>query len=106
MADGAWMSLVVTFSDDRIAHRCNSAVATEQAWGSAARDVRESLCVLASSPGLDAYADHPNVAHEGDLTVYKGRVVDVLLGLSPADGPTPGVQVENIDIRDRGRSTT
>ncbi len=98
--------LVVTFSDDRIAHRCNSAVATEQAWGPAARDVRESLCVLASSPDLDAYADHPNVAHEGDSTVYKGRLVDVLLGLVPADGPTPGVQVENIDIRDRRRTTT
>lgn len=106
MAGGAWMSLVVTFSDDRIAHRCNSAVATDQAWGPAARDVRESLCVLASSPALDAYANHPNVAHEGDLTVYKGRLVDVLLELAPADGPKPGVHMKSIDIRDRGRSTT
>lgn len=99
------MSLVVEFPDPGTARRCNTTDDSDRAWGPAGRDVRESLCVLAASPSLLAYDDHPNVAHEGDLTVYKGRTADVMLDLTAIEGPPPGVWVEDIHVRDRVRAT-
>lgn len=99
------MSLVVSFPDPCIAERCRTTAATDAAWGLAGRDVRESLCVLASSPSLGAYDDHPNVSHEGAQTVYKGRTADVMLELAALEGPPPEVLVKDVDVRDRTRAT-
>lgn len=99
------MSLVVAFPDANIARRCNRAAATEKTWGSAGRDVRESLCVLASSPSLHAYEEHPCVTNEGAVTVFKGQEADVLMTLDPVEGPPQGVNVESIDIRPHTSST-
>jgi len=89
----------IRFADAELRRRCNSAEATEKAWGSAAGDVRTSLCVLAACPTASAYEAHPHVTSEGDKTVYKGRVADVILDLSEDPGLPPAVVVEAINIR-------
>ncbi|MFT3855699.1 MAG: hypothetical protein QM733_23655 [Ilumatobacteraceae bacterium] len=89
----------IRFTDADLRRRCNSAAATEKTWGPAASDVRTSLCVLAVCPTATAYKRHPHVTSEGDKTVYKGRVADVILDLTEDPGPPPEVVVEAIDIR-------
>lgn len=89
----------IRFTDAELRRRCNSAEATEKTWGSAAGDVRTSLCLLAACSTASAYEGHPHVTSEGDKTVYKGRVADVILDLSNDPGPPPEVVVEAIGIR-------
>lgn len=89
----------IRFTDAELRRRCNSAEATEKTWGAAASDVRTSLCVLAACSTATAYEGHPHVTSEGDKTVYKGRVADVILDLSEDPGPPPEVVVEAIDVR-------
>ena len=94
------MPLAILFSDQRMGERCNSGMALDQAWGTAAADVRISLSVLSESSDLGAYGRLPNVTNEGDLTVFKGAVADVVLDLTPT-GPPPGVTVRRIDVRNQ-----
>jgi hypothetical protein len=94
------MPLAVLFSDRRVGERCNSGAALDEAWGVAALDVRVSLSVLSESSDIDAFGRLPNVSNEGDLTVFKGSVADVVLDLTPT-GPPPGVTVHRIDVRDQ-----
>src|SRR5262245_15349799 len=89
----------IRFTDADLRRRCNSAAATETTWGSAAGDVRTCLCVLAACPTATAYRGHPHVTSEGDKTVYKGRVADVILDLTEDPGPPPEVVLDAIDIR-------
>lgn len=99
------MALAIEFTDAATARTCNRSDQTEREWGEAARDVQESLCVLAESPTLTAYDNHPSVTHEGDRTVFHGRTADVMLGLTAIEGPPPGVSVGHIGVRDRAYIT-
>src|SRR4051794_11857527 len=102
---GGRVALAVEFVDAAVAAVCNCSARIDSAWGEAADDVRECLCVLAASPDLAAYDDHPNVTHQGDRTVFHGRTVDVMLQLTAVQGPPLGVAVRQIDVRVRATAT-
>jgi hypothetical protein len=60
-----------------------------------------SLDVLATSADVVSYEELPNVSHEGECTVFKGSIAEVVLELAPRKGPPPAVTVTQIDVRGR-----
>jgi hypothetical protein len=48
-----------------------------------------------------SYEELPNVSHEGECTVFKGSIAEVVLELAPRKGPPPAVTVTQIDVRGR-----